>query len=566
MPIQSALDKLAHESDAITVQSRANMRGPGPFTSTYLYLQGGDIFNLVRDATEPEKRPFGTLVPSSLSSASLPKARLRVSSPLRKFAMSRGTRNELPAALAAAEEVIDTMAAEHSMARARRETEGFAAQHEANRLRVAELEAKLQDAIHSPKKVKEKTVEKERNVDEAIAAEEEALRALEESLAPLRRKVAEQKAAVRSPARSPRSPTSPKVSKISKASPSPLNKSVKLSTSPLQTPKPLPKPVRPGLSPNSPKASTSKASTSLRASTSRTPARQLLETPHADITRFSPLTLVATPRTRLGVSGSTIVSRMRASITPAPRSAYRSSVLSRSTARIPSPVPEPSLVPDTTPKAKLSPAKRPTKASSTKTSPARAPPVKASPAKASPAKASPARPTPKSTSKPAPKKKPPKEPVIDMSLASVAAATALIRSALPPEIWRMLPTEPASDQGGTIAHLEALAVASLPAPPSPSSSEVPSTTSTAADAPPVTRDAVLAAHLCLGMLRRLGPGAVDDKSNHVPEAVLKAELGAVASARGWDGVETLTNSVIYQARGQKLLGTVWRDRKVHFRK
>jgi hypothetical protein len=68
------------------------------------------------------------------------------------------------------------------------------------------------------------------------------------------------------------------------------------------------------------------------------------------------------------------------------------------------------------------------------------------------------------------------------------------------------------------------------------------------------------------MLRRLGPGAVDDKANHVPEADVRAELIAVASARGWDGPDTLANSIIYQARGQKLIGTVWRDRKIHFRK
>ncbi|BEI83212.1 hypothetical protein CcaverHIS002_0310800 [Cutaneotrichosporon cavernicola] len=523
MPIQSALDKLAHESDAISVQSRANIRGPGPFTSAYLYLGGGNIFSLVRDATDPEKRPFGTLVPSSpsSSSSSLPKPRPRASSPLRKFTQSRGTRNELPAALAAAEEVIDTMAAEHSMARARREVVGFAARHEANKARMAELEAELEEAIHSPQKVKEKekAAEKERSVDEAIAAEEEALRALEESLGPLRRKVAEQKAAIRSPARSPRSPTSPK---ISKASPSPLRKS-KATTSPLQTPKPLLRPHR--LASSSPKATTS-----LRVSTSRTPARQMLETPRANITRFSPLTLVATPRTRLGVPGSTIVSRMRASITPAPRSAYRSSVLSRSTARIP---------PHSTPKPKASP------------------------------KPSPARPqantTPKGTPKRTPKK-PPKAPGIDTSLASVAAAAAVIRRALPPEIWRMLPTEPGADHAATIAHLEALAGASLPAPPSPSHSEAPSTIASGADAPPVTRDAVLAAHLCLGMLRRLGPGAFDDATNQVPEPVLKTELAAVARARGWEGADTLANSVVYQARGQKLLTTVWRDRTVHFRK
>ncbi|BEJ14045.1 hypothetical protein CspHIS471_0312190 [Cutaneotrichosporon sp. HIS471] len=548
MPIQSALDKLAHESDAISVQSRANIRGPGPFTSAYLYLGGGNIFSLVRDATDPEKRPFGTLVPSSpsSSSSSLPKPRPRASSPLRKFTQSRGTRNELPAALAAAEEVIDTMAAEHSMARARREVVGFAARHEANRARMAELQAELEEAIHSPQKdkEKEKAAEKERSVDEAIAAEEEALRALEESLGPLRRKVAEQKAAIRSPARSPRSPTSPK---ISKASPSPLRK-LKPTTSPLQTPRPLLRPHR--LASPSPKAATS-----LRVSTSRTPARQMLETPRANITRFSPLTLVATPRTRLGVPGSTIVSRMRASITPAPRSAYRSSMLSRSTARIPFPVPEPEpplvpdtfpvpepeppLVPDTTPKPKALP----------KPSPARPP----------------ANTTPKRTPKRTPKK-PPKAPGIDTSLASVAAAAAVIRSALPPEIWRMLPTEPGADHTATIAHLEALASASLPAPPSPSHSEAPSTIASGADAPPVTRDAVLAAHLCLGMLRRLGPGAFDDATNQVPEPVLKSELAAVARARGWEGADTLANSVVYQARGQKLLTTVWRDRTVHFRK
>lgn len=533
MPLRSALDKLAHESDTIAALSRANARPPGPFTAAYLYLSAGNVFSLVRDATDAEKRPFGRLIPttSAPSSSALPKNMVRAGSPLRKLARARDTDHELPATLAAAEEVIDTMAAEHSMARARREVEGFAARHAENNLRVAELERELEEAIYSPKKTEEKAAEKERSVDDAIAAEEETLRALEESLAPLRRRVAEQKASARSPARSPRSPTSPKVSRTQPASP--LSKSLsKSATSPLRTPRPPPKPARPAASPQSPKLATS-----LRASTSRTPARQLLETPRADVTRFSPLTLVATPRTRLGAHGpgSTIVSRMRASITPAPRSAYRSSVLSRSTARIPSPVaqpPAPLLVPEPgTPKAKSSPAKR----------------------------ATPKNGTPK-------KKPPPKEPGIDTSLDSVAAAAASVRRALPPEIWRMLSTEPAPDPGSTVAHLEALARAPLPAPPSPSSTDVPSTAGTTADAPAVTRDAVLAAHLCLGMLRRLGPGAVDDKANHVPEADVKAELVAAASARGWDGADALAHNVIYQARGQKLLGTVWRDRKIHFRK
>lgn len=388
--LTSALDKLASESERIKAHARANARPAGPFTSAYLYLPTtagpSNLFSLVRDATEAEKRPFGKLLPShSNGSANLNPRRgvpkdARGLTPLRRVQRARGTPRELEATLYAAEEVIEAMAdSAHSMARARKEVAESIARHESNVERLAELERALDRAMRNPKGASaspkterrkeetrdEKGEEKKMSVEETIAAEEAALAALEASLAPIRREVAEKKAATRSP-RSPRksvanSPTSPLSTR------SPLN--ARSPRSPLAS-----------RSPRSPKVEKSPLTTSkssLQNSTSRTPRRpqpaisahrDLLETPRADtISRFSPLHIVATPRTRLGSStlgpGSTIVSRMRASITPAaPKSAYRSSFLA-SSSRLPPKIaeqsPAPLLVPDisTTPKAGPAPAK-----------------------------------------------------------------------------------------------------------------------------------------------------------------------------------------------------------------
>lgn len=117
-------------------------------------------------------------------------------------------------------------------------------------------------------------------------------------------------------------------------------------------------------------------------------------------------------------------------------------------------------------------------------------------------------------------------------------------------------------------HLTALSRAPLPTPQSPSAASTTdsaptSSAATDAIAPPVTREAILSAHLCLIMLAHLGDGAPDAEANHVPEADVKAELAAVAGKRGWE--EGSAHNVIYQARGLKLLGTQWRSRKIFFR-
>lgn len=389
----SALDKIAHETEQITHLSHANDRPPGRFTSAYLYIPTPgvrgtpNLFSLVRDATEAEKRPFGRLL--APSGASDPSRSIRDVSkrqsdapthgltPLRNAQRARGTQHELEATLYAAEEVIEAMAdSAHPMNRARKEVNDLIAQHEANEKRVAELERLLSEAMRGPKaqsepeKKEEKEVEekkeKAKSPDEAIAAEEEALRALEESLAPLRRQAAEKAQAARSPRKS--APSSPSVDRT------PLARSTGLRRS--QGPSSPSASKSPSSPKVSPKASTSTSRTPRRtpgAPAARTPlsSRHPLETPRRvaePINRFSPLHLVATPRARLGSStlrpgpepGSTIVARMRASITPAAlRSAYRSGFLGASTSRrvLPPPAASPAqeavLVPDlsTTPKA-----------------------------------------------------------------------------------------------------------------------------------------------------------------------------------------------------------------------
>lgn len=403
--ILSALDKIAHESEQIKRLAHVNDRPPGPFTSAYLYLPvaGGsppNLFSLVRDATEAEKRPFGSLLSANPHARNArvanANAKAQGSTPLRKVQRARGTPRELEATLTAAAEVIDAMAdSAQSMSRARKEVGLLLTRHKSNAERLVELQRLLDEAMRAPPKsapaqepepAPSPAKEKKMTPDEAIAAEEEALRALEASLAPLRREVGEKKAALRSPARksapsspiSSRSPRSPRVEKT------PLAKSQTMlrSSASSQTPS--------------------------RAPPASTFASRLLETPRAEpLSRFDPLHLVATPRTRLGSStlgpGSTIVSRMRASITPAaPRSAYRSSFLASSSKRVlapraPSPDPAPLLVPDisTTPKSKP------------------------------PAVASRKSPTP---SKPKPPPEPASEPGIDPDLPAVVAATVSLSS------------------------------------------------------------------------------------------------------------------------------------------
>lgn len=130
-----------------------------------------------------------------------------------------------------------------------------------------------------------------------------------------------------------------------------------------------------------------------------------------------------------------------------------------------------------------------------------------------------------------------------------------------------LPPLPCAISTNPSSHLTSISLAPLPTPPSPSAASATDslpTTISSVDTTPVTQEAILSAHLCLGMLRRLGAGELEAECNHVPEADMKSELTAVVASRGWE--EKLAGSVIVKARGQKLLGTEWRKKRVYFRR
>lgn len=335
--ITETLDRIAHEADQIKAHSKRSERPTGPITSAVLYLPNpyrpnASILSLIREATPAERRPFDVYAADDLQASGSGSGKRRDGdrtyqrvephqlTPLRNLRAQKGKPEELEATLYAAEEVINMLAdGFHPMRRARKQVSDYFAQHEQNAGRIAELQGKLDSLSKSQaeNKPKEKETAPALSIDEAILAEEEAVRALEASIAPLRRSAAVKAEAARSPP--------PKSTRVAN---SPVSATRKTS----QTPKKAP--------PSPPKFAHA------------TPKRVVPEPPPNS--RFTPLHLF-TPRARptsLAPPGSTIVDRMRASITPAQASAYRNRTLPSSIPQEPTPVrlpdPEPLATPDRT--------------------------------------------------------------------------------------------------------------------------------------------------------------------------------------------------------------------------
>lgn len=319
--ITETLDRIAHEADQIKAHAKRSERPTGPITSAVLYLPHPyrphpSILSLIREATPAERRPFDVYALEELSGASGSTSGQRRDgdgrsyqrlephqlTPLRNLPAQKGTPEELKATLHAADEVINMLAdGFHPMRRARKQVSDYIAQHDQNTARIAQLQERL-DALSASrpekKAAEEETPTPARSIDEAIAAEEEALRALEASIAPLRRTAAAKAEATRSP---------PPKASPSRVINSPVSTS-KSSAAPTPRKPPVPSPPR---------------------FTHTTPKRPVAETPVNN--RFTPLHLY-TPRTTqrpssLAPPGSTIVDRVRGSITPAQASAYRNRTL-----------------------------------------------------------------------------------------------------------------------------------------------------------------------------------------------------------------------------------------------
>lgn len=114
-------------------------------------------------------------------------------------------------------------------------------------------------------------------------------------------------------------------------------------------------------------------------------------------------------------------------------------------------------------------------------------------------------------------------------------------------------------------HLHRISQSDLPPPPSPSSastlSSLPSAPS--AKAPPINKETILVAHLCLLLLRTASASA----SPSAPSATsvdadpvmgvgmndVKEQLGSTAKARGWDGAAELGTKIIYAAVGKRVV-------------